>query len=161
MGLSAPSLYNAFGDKGALFAEAFAAYENEYGGSVERAVREAPSAIAALHRVIGDAPGMHTRSGLPRGCLVANGDLGATEPKVRELFARSHARNRALLLERLLSDPATHEWDESTCTALVDYVLAVRAGLAQSARRGATRKDLEAAAEVAARAIPTVAEPEQ
>lgn len=50
MGISAPSLYAAFGDKRALFDEVVAVYRQHYGGFLHRALAEEPTARRGVER---------------------------------------------------------------------------------------------------------------
>ncbi|GAB17134.1 putative TetR family transcriptional regulator [Gordonia effusa NBRC 100432] len=155
LGIGQPSLYNAFGGKRALFDEAVGVYDSEYGGFIDAALSEEATAVAAMRRILSEAPGRYTRRGLPRGCLVACGDAGTDDPEVRASLAKMRDRNMIRLRRKCDEDVAAGRLRADTdSTGLAGYVMVVLNGLAQRARDGATRRELEGIARVAASAIP-------
>src|SRR3546814_289685 len=52
MGISAPSLYNAFGSKESLFRQAVEYYATHGGGGTGRALREQPTAQASIRAML-------------------------------------------------------------------------------------------------------------
>src|SRR5437660_8698335 len=70
MGISAPSLYAAFGDKRALFLEAVDRYLRTYGAFTARALTEEPTAHGAITLLLHDAAAAYTGPGHPPGCLL-------------------------------------------------------------------------------------------
>src|SRR5919197_3165387 len=70
LGIGAPSLYAAFGDKRALFLEALDRYMRTYGAFAARALAEEPNARDAVERLLHQAAGAYTRPEHPRGCLL-------------------------------------------------------------------------------------------
>src|ERR1044072_2727924 len=92
LGISAPSLYNAFGAKQQLFGEVVEVYDGTYGGFIEAAVAEEPTAAEAAARILTEAPARYTRRGLPAGCLVVSGAGGATDNAARCADRRVHGQ---------------------------------------------------------------------
>ncbi|WP_293781524.1 TetR/AcrR family transcriptional regulator [uncultured Aeromicrobium sp.] len=156
LGIGAPSLYAAFGGKQALFEEAVKVYDQQYGGFIDAAITEEPTAVAAMRRMFAEAPQRYTRRGLPRGCLVAAGDAGAEDDTIRSWLAGFRNAKTRELAAKIQSDIAAgtlpHEVDPQE---LAGYVMAVLSGLVQRARDGASRKELEGIAHVATAALPT------
>jgi AcrR family transcriptional regulator len=72
MGLGRSSIYNAFGDKGSLFARCLARYGTRYGDRYERALAahadSIPAALGAFFEVTLDRI---ADPAVPRGCLIA------------------------------------------------------------------------------------------
>ncbi|MFW0791296.1 TetR/AcrR family transcriptional regulator [Gordonia sp. CPCC 205333] len=156
LGIGQPSLYNAFGGKRALFDEAVGVYDSEYGGFIVAALTEEPTAREAIRRILSEAPGRYTRRGLPRGCLVAYGDAGTDDPEVRAALTKMREGNTTALRRKCDSDVDAGRLPADTDTAAVaGYVMAILNGLAQRARDGATRRELDGIARVAAEAVPT------
>src|SRR4051794_37478008 len=60
MGIGAPSLYAAFGDKRALFDEVVTVYTTRYGSRGDRALAEEPTARAAVERTLREAAADYT-----------------------------------------------------------------------------------------------------
>ncbi|HLT60658.1 MAG TPA: TetR/AcrR family transcriptional regulator [Microlunatus sp.] len=155
LGIGQPSLYAAFGDKRALFEEAVRVYDGRYGGFIDAALAEEPTAAGAMRRILAEAPARYTRRGLPRGCLVAGGDAGTEDAEVRTWLGRFRAGKTRALARRIRADREAGLLPPGCDpAALADYVMAVLTGLVQRARDGGTRRDLEAVARIAATALP-------
>lgn len=155
LGIEAPSLYRAFGDKRTLFAEVVRCYEDEYGGFMRRALAEEASARDAALRMLREAPARYTRPGLPTGCLVAGGDAGATDPAIVAELSGIRKANVQALAERIRDDVAAGLLPgELDAVALARYTMWSLNALAAAARDGLGTGDLTAIAAVAARAWP-------
>ena len=144
MGIAAPSLYAAFGDKRQLFDEAAEHYlaRLDLGLTAELS---APSLRDAVEGVLRSAADYYTADDHPHGCLVMS------EP----LLARPRAQARDAIgarIRRGLDDgdlpPGS---DTEGLTELVDVLIA---GMSARARDGATRQQLDAAIDQALLAWP-------
>ncbi|MFE7315272.1 TetR/AcrR family transcriptional regulator [Streptomyces sp. NPDC057555] len=157
MGISAPSLYAAFGDKRALFGEAIAVYGEQYGGFISRALAEESTARRGVERALREAAVEYTVPDRPRGCMVISAALN-TAPASAEVAAslREKRQSNTQEVERAIrADVATGELPAGTdAGALAAYVSAVIAGMSQSARDGADRATLETVAALAMCAWP-------
>jgi AcrR family transcriptional regulator len=71
-GITAPSLYNAFGSKEALFKEAVDLYISTIASKAVEALDRAPSARAGVEALLRTAVEGFCRPGGPRGCMVAS-----------------------------------------------------------------------------------------
>ncbi|MBN3512831.1 TetR/AcrR family transcriptional regulator [Mycolicibacterium nivoides] len=151
VGIAAPSLYNTFGDKQHLFAEAVEVYDREYGGFIDAALAEETTARRAAARVFAEAPARYTRRGLPSGCLIVSGDAGTTDPVVQKSMRIVREHKIAQFADKIRADIAAGALPSSTDPdALARYVMAVLSGIAQQARDGASRVKLDRLAAVAA-----------
>lgn len=160
LGIGAPSLYSAFGDKRRLFQEVVGVYDDNYGGFIDRALDEEPTAPDAAARILREAPGRYTRTGLPRGCLVAGGDLGTSDAEVATSLASLRASKTAALATKIRSDVASGVLPPDTeALGLARFTTSVLTGLAQAARDGATRSELRRAARIALSAWPQPGRP--
>lgn len=154
LGIGLPSMYNAFGDKRSLFTEAVDAYDQTYGGFIDAALAEEPTAERSIRRIVTEAPARYTRRGLPRGCLIVSGDEGTTDDVVHRTLQRQRRHNRDALTAKIAADVAVGTLPESTdSVGLADYVMTLLAGIAQRARDGATRKELNTVARIAVRSV--------
>lgn len=156
LGIAAPSLYNAFGDKRRLFAEAVTVYEREYGGFIATALIEEPTAHDAITRILTEAPQYYTRPGSPAGCLIVSGDAGTPDEEVRQVLRAVRDQQVGLVAERVRADLASGVIDarrlgDPTPDALARYTMAVVGGIAQQAREGRPRKELNDLAAIAVR----------
>lgn len=155
LGVEAPSLYRAFGDKRRLFEEAVAEYDRTYGGFIDLAFAEESTAHAVVLRLLDEGPRRYTRAGLPRGCLVVSGDAGTADAEVTGYMIAMRSANVTRLAERIARDvdsgalPGTVD-----ALALARFVFATLNGLAAAAREGVPLEELEAVAAIAAGAWP-------
>lgn len=155
LGIGQPSLYNAFGGKRALFTEAVGVYDHTYGGFIDAALDEEPTATLAVHRILTEAPQRYTRDGLPPGCLIAGGDAGTDDEDVHHELSELRRRKTAQIAARIDDDITARRLPEETDSATAAaYVMTVLSGLAQRARDGVPRDDLAAIARMASTALP-------
>ncbi|MFE9599143.1 TetR/AcrR family transcriptional regulator [Streptomyces hokutonensis] len=150
MGIGAPSLYAAFGDKQALFAEVVEEYGTRYGSFADRALAEEPTARAAVARILREAAAEYTAPGRPHGCLVIHAATNCTTPEVEKSLRARRNANLAAFERRIAADIAAGELPaDLDAAALARHAGAVVQGMSQQARDGASRAELEALAEIA------------
>ncbi|WP_406454791.1 TetR/AcrR family transcriptional regulator [Streptomyces sp. NBC_01622] len=150
MGIGAPSLYAAFGDKRALFAEVVEEYGTRYGSFADRALAEESTARAAVARILREAAAEYTAPGRPHGCLVIHAATNCTTPEVEESLRARRNANLAAFERRIAADIAAGELPaDLDAAALARHAGAVVQGMSQQARDGASRAELEALAEIA------------
>ncbi|WP_417363878.1 TetR/AcrR family transcriptional regulator [Glutamicibacter arilaitensis] len=144
MGIRAPSLYAAFGNKENLFEEASALYYAEVSKNVTTALAQptAGEAIAELLRISSEA---YVDEATPPGCLLMS------EPRLssqREQLART-------ISERLQQGVEEGELlPEADTASLASFVLAVAVGMSRRARDGGKYEDLISIANTALAALP-------
>ncbi|WP_280315948.1 TetR/AcrR family transcriptional regulator [Nocardia abscessus] len=152
MGIGAPSLYAAFGDKKTLFAEVVASFGARYGGFVARALAEERTADAAVRRILREAATEYTRPDCPHGCLVNSAGVNTTTAEIADLLRDMRNRNIDAFAARIQADIAAgvlpRHLDARTQAR---YVGTVMQGMSQAARDGASRAELEQVAELALR----------
>ncbi|MET9802310.1 TetR/AcrR family transcriptional regulator [Streptomyces sp. NPDC006368] len=155
MGIGAPSLYAAFGDKKALFEEVVGAYAESYGSFGTRALEAEPTARAGIARMLREAAAAYTDPARPRGCLVIAAAINCSTPEVARALRDRRNANLAGMESRIRADIATGRLPPGTdARALARFSGAVLQGMSQQARDGATKEELEAVAEAAMRAWP-------
>ncbi|MFD9406635.1 TetR/AcrR family transcriptional regulator [Streptomyces sp. NPDC059989] len=151
LGISAPSLYAAFGDKRKLFDEVVVVYGGRYGDFASVALAEEPTAEAAVRRVLHEAAEIYTDPAHPPGCMVISAAVNTTSAEVAEALRERRAASLAMFESRIRADIATGALPADTdARELARYAGAVLQGMSQQSRDGATREELEA---VAARAM--------
>ncbi|MEU9334311.1 TetR/AcrR family transcriptional regulator [Streptomyces sp. NPDC048290] len=150
MGIGAPSLYAAFGDKRALFDEVVVEYDKRYGSFGAVALAEEPTARAAVERLLRESAAVYTEPGHPRGSLYVHAATNCTTPEVEaSLRDRRHA-DIAAIRSRVAAGIAAGELPADTdAAALARFAGAMIQGMSQQARDGASRVELEALAEIA------------
>ncbi|WP_405772951.1 TetR/AcrR family transcriptional regulator [Streptomyces sp. NBC_01538] len=150
MGIGAPSLYAAFGDKQSLFAEVVQVYTVKHGAFGDRALAEEPTARAAIGRMFHEAAAEYTDPGHPHGCLVIHAATNCTTPEVEASLRERRNANIAAFQSRIEADVAAGELPAGVdAGALARYAGAILQGMSQQARDGASREELEALAEIA------------
>jgi AcrR family transcriptional regulator len=150
MGIGAPSLYAAFGDKQALFAEVVQQYGERYGAFFGRALDEEATARAGVERALREAAVEYTVPGRPHGCLVVHAAINCTSREVEQSLRERRNATIAALESRIKADIAAGELPAGTdAAALARHTGAMIQGMSQQARDGATREELEALAEIA------------
>ncbi|MFI6276151.1 TetR/AcrR family transcriptional regulator [Streptomyces sp. NPDC050988] len=155
MGIGAPSLYAAFGDKRSLFEEVVREYGARYGSFGDRALAEEPTARAAVERMLREAAAEYTEPGRPHGCLVVHAATNCTTPEVEESLRDRRNANIAAFESRIRADVAAGELPADTdAAALARHTGAMIQGMSQQARDGAAKEELEALAELAMRIWP-------
>ena len=144
MGITAPSLYAAFGDKDQLFEDAATCYFDAVSAATERAL-DSPTALDGITELLWNTAAAHTDPATPPGCFML------TEPRLagrRELIRRQIAQR----FERGIADgdvPA-----ESSADEVAGFLMAVLGGMSTRARDGGSRAEVEAIVSMALAAIP-------
>lgn len=160
LGIGAPSLYAAFGDKKTLFLEALDRYNATYGAFAVQALAEEPGARAAVERLLHDACAAYTRPDRPPGCLLITAATNCS-PHSADVAARLRdlrVQARAALEEKIATAVHAGTLPASTdARALAVFYAAVLQGMSAQARDGATRADLRHIADAALRAWPAPA----
>ncbi|MGV9723785.1 TetR/AcrR family transcriptional regulator [Nocardia beijingensis] len=152
MGIGAPSLYAAFGDKKTLFAEVVANFGARYGGFAARALAEEKTAEAAVRRILREAATEYTRPDCPHGCLVISAGVNTTSPEIADLLREMRNRNIDTFAARIQADiDAGLLPSHLDARTLARYVGTVMQGMSQAARDGASRDELQRVAEMALR----------
>ncbi|MEV1023611.1 TetR/AcrR family transcriptional regulator [Streptomyces sp. NPDC050264] len=155
MGIGAPSLYAAFGDKRSLFEEVVRVYGITHGAGPGRALTEESTARGAVERLLREAADEFTDPDHPHGCLVIHAATNCTTPEVERALREQRGASLAAIEDRLRRGSAAGELPESADTAaLARFVGAVFQGMSQQSRDGASRVELEAIAGLAMAAWP-------
>ena len=159
MGISAPSLYAAFGDKKRLFLEAMRLYVGDP-ETMARAIGNAPTAFHASRDLMRAAAATYTGETTPPGCLLASATASgsAMSADVQKEVADVRRRIAEWLEARIERDMAEGILPPGTrAEALAGLVLAVAQGMSVLARDGANRASLMAIVEAALGAWPPMA----
>lgn len=157
VGIGAPSLYAAFGDKRELFGRVVEFYLREYHGWMGAALREEPTLRAGIDRLLREAVVAYTRTGHPPGCLVISSAINCASVEIREML-RAVRNTSVAQLEGVIAAAveAGELRAEANPRALALFTASVMQGMAQLARDGAARQELHEVAELAAATWPWV-----
>ncbi|MEU3825864.1 TetR family transcriptional regulator [Streptomyces sp. SID486] len=150
MGIGAPSLYAAFGDKRTLFDEVVRVYAGTHGAFGERALAEEPTVREGVARMLREAAAEYTDPAHPYGCLIVHAAINCTSAEVEALLRERRNADLAALESRIRADVAAGSLPAGTdAAALARHTGAMIQGMSQQARDGARREELEALAEIA------------
>lgn len=156
MGINSPSLYAAFGDKETLFRAAVDLYGRTDGGHTARALREEPTAYAAIEAMLRDNVAAYTDPGLPSGCMVvlAGATYATRTAPIREFLVEARRETGEDIRARLERGVAEGDLAPDTDTAaLASFYSTVLYGLSIQARDGVGRDELSAAVDSALRVL--------
>ena len=156
MGITAPSLYAAFGDKRRLFLEAMRRYAGDT-AELQRSLAAAPTARDAMHRMLTTAAIAFTGEATPKGCLLASAAASGSQASagVRAAVCDVRRSVTACLVDRIEQDIAASILPAATAAlALADLIVAVVQGMSVLARDDVPRDRLLALAEQAMTAWP-------
>lgn len=154
MGISAQSLYAAFGSKEALYRESLEVYRSTIGGFAAKALEEEPEIIEALTRLFRDAAKTFVRTAGTPGCMITMAPGGSVEPELAALGLGlrkesadkvAHRLTRGIRENQLRLDLDVHAWS--------NYINSVIQGMSVQARDGATQAELFSLAEIAIRSL--------
>jgi AcrR family transcriptional regulator len=156
MRINRPSLYAAFGNKEALFRKAIDRYVEGPGAFVRESLQQ-PTAKAVVEKLFRGTIELVTDSRYPRGCFIVQGALACGD--AADCAQREMARRRDASLTDLCKrfERAVAEGDLESDASPVDlarFVTTVMHGIAVQAASGASREELERAANIALRAWP-------
>jgi AcrR family transcriptional regulator len=147
MGINSPSLYAAFGSKEELFREAVALYDTAEGSTTERALREQPTARAAVEAMLRDGADIYADPDNPSGSLIVLGASTWTpqNESVRAYLTDLRRQTHELIRARLKRGIADGELAPATdIDAVAAYYNTVLEGLSIQARDGASRESMHA-----------------
>lgn len=145
MGINAPAIYSAFGDKERLYLEAVERYVGDPQQQAD-AIRDAPTSFDAANMVLGWAIDRFTNDATPKGCLVAS-SLATGSEKSKHLRSKGTAIRADLevsLTERIERDVKSGLLSpDANATDLAATIVCAVQGLSALARDGASRSKLE------------------
>jgi AcrR family transcriptional regulator len=146
MGIASASIYACFGNKQNLFRRVMALYGATSGEPPRRALREQPTARAAVHAMLRATADQITGSDTPHYCmLILAAPTGAVENhEVRDFLADRRRDMHAIIRDRLARGVIDGDLTAPDgLDAIARYYTTVVQGLSIQARDGATRAELE------------------
>jgi AcrR family transcriptional regulator len=148
MGIASASIYACFGSKEDLFRKVMMLYGTTSGEPPRRALREQPTACAAIHEMLRATADEITRPDTPHYCmLILAAPTGAVENHaIREFVADLRRDMFTAIKDRLARGITDGDLTASAAglDAIARYYTTVVQGLSIQARDGAGRGELEA-----------------
>ncbi|WP_431788047.1 TetR/AcrR family transcriptional regulator [Streptomyces sp. G9] len=139
MNINSASLYNAFGSKEQLFREAVALYGSTTGSATARALREEPTARAAVEAMLRGNIDIFADTGTPSGCMIvlAAANCAHQNRGVADHLAGHRRRTVAELEDRLQRAISEGELAPGTdIRSVADFYATLLYGLSIEARDG-------------------------
>lgn len=152
MGITAQSLYAAFGSKSALYHEVLNHYQQTIGAFSARALEEEKSALAGFSRLLKQSATEFCMPRRPRGCMVSTAVLTCAAENQGEVLYVAELRKKATGAFRDRIDRAIAEGEFKPTTdssALARYLGTIIQGMSVQAQDGATKAQLLEVAELA------------
>jgi len=153
MGLSASSIYAAFGDKQALFALAAKRYLDNPAQYIARALAE-PTLTGVIRALFWNTVEFLTTPGHPPTCMSLAGATGCSvnATLARKLMTEIRKQNEAAIKSRLAKARKNGELQkEINVGDYTRYLSTILAGLSIQAANGSTKAELKRTAEMALR----------
>lgn len=144
MGVTAPSIYTAFGDKKRLFLEAMHLYAGS-SDDLQKSLDQAATARGAASTMLISAAQAFTGATTPRGCLLASATASGSQESadVRKAVADVRRDIMVRLQARIDRDISAGVLPDTTsAAALAALVVAVIQGMSVLARDGVDRETL-------------------
>jgi AcrR family transcriptional regulator len=159
MGISAQSLYAAFGSKEALYREAIGYYVGTIGGYTARALEEA-DAIDALVRLLRESAQVFGRTTGTPGCMITTTPADAGTNPLALLGQELRASSLAMVEARMRRGIAEGQVAEgSDVQGWARYIGSVVQGMSIQARDGASVADLMSVAGIVSGAMEALRSP--
>ena len=151
-GLTAPSLYAAFGSKEALFREVVSLYHQTQGMPIVKALTEGATARASIEGLLRVAATTFCQPDTPRGCLLVLGAMNCMPENqgVQDYLRKLRLLRRKMIRQRIKRGIAEGDVPRGAdLTAMAAFYATVVDGLAIQARDAASSKVLQAVVEAA------------
>lgn len=151
MGVTAPSIYAAYGDKRGLFLKAVQRYLTHPISAAEM-IAQAPTAREAARAMLDGSAQAFTGEDTPPGCLLASSAIACSTAAadVREELASLRRGIEACLREKIERDVRAGVMAADTdAETLAAYVTTIIQGMSTLARDGASREKLARIAQAA------------
>jgi AcrR family transcriptional regulator len=157
IGVSAPSLYAAFGDKETLFLRAVERYQARGGDQTQALFGETKTARESVARTLLESAIRLTDPKFPRGCMVVLSAISVSEEaeRVQKELMKCRAgweREMKRRIERGIKDGDVPR--DANAGALASFYMAVLQGMSLHAKDGASRERLKEIGEAAMAAWP-------
>lgn len=148
IGITAPSLYSAFGSKRELFERVLQRYVQEKGCWLPAALAEGETLEAAISNLFVQAAENYAANPEKAGCLVMDATRNCTDVGALGMTAGFRQATRQVICDRIKKDDPNLTPSQSD--ALANYAIVMLVGLSGSARDGMGPDDLRTTAKIAA-----------
>ena len=147
MGITAPSLYSAFGNKRELFERVLEKYVQEESGWLVSTLQAENSVAVTIANLFKQASEVYTADAAQLGCLVLDGARNCNDSEACELNAKFRQATWQMLCDRIAKE------HPKKAPILASYVLTILMGLSAAARDGVSESELQTIGEIAAASL--------
>ncbi len=147
IGITAPSLYSAFGSKRELFEQVLQHYVKTQGCWLTEALQSGKSLEAAIGHLFSQAAEAYAADPERPGCLIIDGTRNCSDADAKVLTAGLSQATWQLVRDRIAAE--VPKLSASEADSLADYAVTVLVGLSGRARDGAGVETLRTSAEIA------------
>ncbi len=148
IGITAPSLYSAFGSKRELFEQVLGRYVQQNGCWLPAALSAGETLEASISNLFIQAAENYAADPEKPGCLVMDGTRNCTDGEAIAATTCFRQATRGLIGDRIIK--GAPKLSKSEADLLTNYAVMILVGLSGSARDGMTVKALRGVAEIAA-----------
>lgn len=150
-GITKPSLYNAFGDKSALYQATLKHYEAIFQSRVMDALASATSAEETISRYFGETVAILMDPDLPSGCLRVKtlAECATAHPELVEIACQQRTHSLKALTKMLVD----YGYPTKQANELAELMVVLSDGLATSAQTALSSKQLGKTSELACQAL--------
>ena len=148
IGITAPSLYSAFGSKRELFEQVLQRYVRGDGCWLPKALAIGDTLEAAIFNLFVQAAENYAANPEKPGCLVMDSTRNCNDAEVQSITTSFRDMTRQLICDRITTSELN--LTESQVDLLANYTVMILVGLSGSARDGMNAHALKATAEIAA-----------
>jgi TetR/AcrR family transcriptional repressor for divergent bdcA len=148
IGITAPSLYSAFGSKRSLFEQVLKHYIQANGSWLSEALVVDGDLASVMTHFFMRAAEVYTADPERCGCLVMDATRNCSSDAAKALTTGFQQATRQLISDHIAA--GAPDLSEATVELLSDYAVMILVGLSGSARDGASTERLRDTAEIAA-----------
>ena len=149
IGITAPSLYSAFGSKRNLFDRVLQRYVQTNGGWLAIALNSDSDLASVMSNLFASAAKNYAANSECPGCLVMDGTRNCTDAEARLLTAGFQRATRQMIRDRITA--IAPDLPDSKADTFANYAIMILTGLSGSARDGMSEAALCATADIAAK----------
>jgi len=156
MGITAPSLYAAFGDKESLYIAAVDWYLRQPSHDLKLLLKSTSTAYEAIEAILFSAAKQQTRPGSPQGCMLMSAFVSSPVASSVEKYLISARQNIQTLIEKRIRR-GINEGDVPSSVVAADlarFYIMVLQGMSVQARDGAGQTELSTLAKQSLAAWP-------
>lgn len=156
IGMKAPSVYAAFGNKDKLFTEAVQLYAGIVNDGPLKTLKEDPDVYEAFKNLFKENIRLFTNTDNPTSCLIMTAAINCAPEHNEHVETLKGMRNAYKdAFERRLKQAITDQQlsEEADAISLAEFYTTFAHGLALRARDGASKKELETSSEFALLAL--------